>query len=223
MKSDPTVPEVQLCYGKAAMPPREFFMSLRHLKWIIIGFTSFLLTAVFSCSNTGTSIGNGEPFNVSLSMAGGNFVMLSGNSVDYLPGDPAEFVVTIFNSENKTWSDGYCLLLVDENGPQAYLGEKTFSLTPEEGLQDTVHTLIPEGAAEDLLEIFVRRYEKGAIIVTSNRPLEDWEKVLGDTAAAGAILDRFLHHATIIKLEGRSYRMHDRRESQKTPGTIKFD
>jgi DNA replication protein DnaC len=44
---------------------------------------------------------------------------------------------------------------------------------------------------------------------------EDWGKVLGDTAAAGAILDRFLHHAEIIKLEGRSYRMYDRKELRK--------
>jgi DNA replication protein DnaC len=58
-------------------------------------------------------------------------------------------------------------------------------------------------------------YENGAIIVTSNRPLEDCGKVLGDTAAAGAILDRFLHHAEIIKLEGRSYGMHDRKELRK--------
>jgi len=74
-----------------------------------------------------------------------------------------------------------------------------------------------ETAAEDLLEIFMRRYEKGAIIVTSNRPVEDWGKILGDNAAAGVILDRFLHHAEIIKLDGKSYRMHDRREQLK-PG-----
>ena len=49
-------------------------------------------------------------------------------------------------------------------------------------------------------------------LVTTNRPLEDWGQVLGDTAAAGAILDRFLHHAEIIRLQGRSYRMHHRRE-----------
>jgi DNA replication protein DnaC len=85
-------------------------------------------------------------------------------------------------------------------------------------LEDLGMRRLPPTAAEDLLEVFVRRYEKGAIIVTSNRPLEDWGKVLGDTAAAGAILDRFLHHATIIKLEGRSYRMHDRKESQKVLG-----
>lgn len=71
---------------------------------------------------------------------------------------------------------------------------------------------LPPSAAEDLLEVFVRRYERGAIIVTSNRPLEDWGKVLGDTAAAGAILDRFLHHTEIIRMDGRSYRMHDRKE-----------
>jgi DNA replication protein DnaC len=72
-----------------------------------------------------------------------------------------------------------------------------------------------ETAAEDLLEIFMRRYEKGAIIVTSNRPVEDWGKILGDNAAAGVILDRFLHHAEIIKLDGKSYRMYDRREQLK--------
>lgn len=79
-------------------------------------------------------------------------------------------------------------------------------------LEDLGMRHLPPSAAEDLLEVFVRRYEKGAIIVTSNRPLEDWGKVLGDTAAAGAILDRFLHHTEIIRMEGRSYRMHDRKE-----------
>lgn len=74
---------------------------------------------------------------------------------------------------------------------------------------------LPGTATEDLLEIFMRRYEKGAIIVTSNRPVEDWGKILGDNAVAGVILDRFLHHAEIIKLDGKSYRMHDRREQLK--------
>ena len=74
---------------------------------------------------------------------------------------------------------------------------------------------LPPTAAEDLLEIFMRRYERGAIIITSNRPVEDWGKILGDNAAAGAILDRFLHHAEIIKLDGKSYRLHDRRETHK--------
>jgi DNA replication protein DnaC len=45
-----------------------------------------------------------------------------------------------------------------------------------------------------------------------NRPLEDWGQVLGDTAVAGAILDRFLHHTEIIGLQGRSYCMYDRQQ-----------
>ena len=81
-------------------------------------------------------------------------------------------------------------------------------------LEDLGMKHLPPTAAEDLLEIVVRRYEKGAIIMTTNRPLEDWGQVLGDTAAAGAILDRFLHHAEVIRLQGRSYRMHNRRELQ---------
>jgi len=81
-------------------------------------------------------------------------------------------------------------------------------------LEDLGMKRLPPTAGEELLEIFVRRYEKGAIILTTNRPLEDWGQVLGDTAAAGAILDRFLHHAEVIRLQGRSYRMHNRRELQ---------
>ena len=79
-------------------------------------------------------------------------------------------------------------------------------------LEDLGMKRLPPTAAEDLLEIFVRRYEKGAVILTTNRPMEDWGQVLGDTAAAGAILDRFLHHAEVIRLQGSSYRMHNRRE-----------
>ena len=79
-------------------------------------------------------------------------------------------------------------------------------------LEDLGMKRLPPTAAEDLLEIVVRRYEKGSIIMTTNRPLEDWGQVLGDTAAAGAILDRFLHHAEVIRLQGRSYRMYNRRE-----------
>lgn len=78
-------------------------------------------------------------------------------------------------------------------------------------LEDLGMRRLPPTAAEDLLEVVMNRYEKGSIILTTNRPLEDWGQVLGDTATAGAILDRFLHHAEVIKLSGRSYRMHDRK------------
>jgi DNA replication protein DnaC len=48
--------------------------------------------------------------------------------------------------------------------------------------------------------------------LSSNRPLEDWGQILGDTAAAGAILDRFLHHAVVVKLSGKSFRIHERQQ-----------
>ena len=64
--------------------------------------------------------------------------------------------------------------------------------------------------------MFTGRYEQGAIILTTNRPLEDWGQVLEDTAVAGAILDRFLRHTGIIRLQGRSYRMYERHQRGKS-------
>ena len=55
----------------------------------------------------------------------------------------------------------------------------------------------------------MRRYENRSTIMTSNRPLEEWGKLLGDVPTAGAILDRFLHHAQTIAITGRSYRLKD--------------
>lgn len=68
---------------------------------------------------------------------------------------------------------------------------------------------MPEAAAEYFLEVIMKRYEKSSTIITSNRPLEDWGKLLGDNAATSAILDRFLHHAHVIKIKGRSYRLRN--------------
>lgn len=65
---------------------------------------------------------------------------------------------------------------------------------------------LPAHAAEDLLEIIMRRYERASTILTSNRPVEDWGKLLGDTAAVTAMLDRLLHHAHILKCGPRSWR-----------------
>jgi len=65
-------------------------------------------------------------------------------------------------------------------------------------------------AAEDLLEVFVRRHEKASTMVTTNRPTQDWGTFLGDIPAATAILDRFLAQADIVQMQGKSYRMHQR-------------
>ena len=64
----------------------------------------------------------------------------------------------------------------------------------------------PHTAAEDLLELVMRRYERASTLLTSNRPVEDWGKLLGDTAAVTALLDRLLHHAHVLKCGPRSWR-----------------
>jgi DNA replication protein DnaC len=66
---------------------------------------------------------------------------------------------------------------------------------------------LPKRSGEYLFEIIMRRHEKRSTMMTSNRPLEDWGKLIGDVPAATAILDRFLHHAEIIEITGRSYRL----------------
>jgi DNA replication protein DnaC len=66
---------------------------------------------------------------------------------------------------------------------------------------------LPATAAEDLLELVMRRYERASTVLTSNRPVDDWGKLLGDTAAVSALLDRLLHHAHIVTCGPRSYRL----------------
>jgi DNA replication protein DnaC len=65
---------------------------------------------------------------------------------------------------------------------------------------------LPLTAAEELLEIIMRRYERASTLLTSNRPVEDWGKLLGDSAAVSAMLDRLLHHGHVLKCGPRSWR-----------------
>jgi DNA replication protein DnaC len=67
--------------------------------------------------------------------------------------------------------------------------------------------ILPPKSGEILLEIIMRRYENRSTMMTSNRPIEEWGKLLSDVPAAGAILDRLLHHAELIAITGRSYRL----------------
>jgi DNA replication protein DnaC len=68
---------------------------------------------------------------------------------------------------------------------------------------------LPPKSGEYLFEIIMRRYEVRSTLMTSNRPLEEWDKLIGDVPATTAILDRFLHHAKVIKIKGNSYRLKD--------------
>ncbi len=74
---------------------------------------------------------------------------------------------------------------------------------------------LPHTAAEDLLEIVMRRYERASTLLTSNRPVEDWGKLLGDTAAVSAMLDRLLHHAHVLTCGPKSWRtrLHSERNA----------
>ena len=69
------------------------------------------------------------------------------------------------------------------------------------GMRKLAHT-----AAEDLLELIMRRYERASTLLTSNRPVDDWGNLLGDTAAVTALFDRLLHHAHVLKCGPRSWR-----------------
>jgi DNA replication protein DnaC len=84
--------------------------------------------------------------------------------------------------------DRYSLLVVDEIG---YLP-------------------LERQAANLLFALVARRYEQGSIIVTSNRGFEAWGEILGDAMVAAALIDRLVHHAHIITLKGKSYRLRDR-------------
>ena len=111
------------------------------------------------------------------------------------------------------------------------IADATISGTRKEYLTDlaTVPLLIvddlgmrklPHTAAEDLLELVMRRYERASTLLTSNRPVDDWGKLLGDTAAVTALLDRLLHHAHVLKCGPRSWRtkLHtDLRQEEAAP------
>jgi DNA replication protein DnaC/transposase len=76
---------------------------------------------------------------------------------------------------------------------------------------------LPKHSGEYLLEVVMRRYENRSTIMTSNRPLEEWGKLLGDVPTAGAILDRFLHHTQVIAITGKSYRVKDAPATRENP------
>jgi DNA replication protein DnaC len=70
---------------------------------------------------------------------------------------------------------------------------------------------LPAAAASHLFQVISRRYEHGSIILTTNRGIASWGEIFEDTTVAAAILDRLLHHATVLQIDGDSYRMRDHR------------
>ena len=97
---------------------------------------------------------------------------------------------------------------------------ETLSAVPLLIIDDLGMRKLPATAAEDLLEIVMRRYERTSTILTSNRPVDDWGKLLGDTAAVAAMLDRLLHHAHVLKCGPKSWRTKLRSTLQPDESTV---
>lgn len=64
-----------------------------------------------------------------------------------------------------------------------------------------------------LFQLISRRYERGSIILTSNRGFGQWGEIFGDTIIATAILDRLLHHSTVVNIKGESYRLKEKQRA----------
>jgi len=94
---------------------------------------------------------------------------------------------------------GYKLLIIDELG----------------------YVPLSQTGAELLFEVFSQRYERGATIVTSNLPFDEWTSVFGSERLTGALLDRLTHHVHILEMNGESYRLaqNRRRSRRSSPDT----
>lgn len=71
---------------------------------------------------------------------------------------------------------------------------------------------LPLNAGEKLADVLMSRYEKFSTILTSNRPIEDWSKLLGDVVVVAPLLDRLMHRGNLLKFEGKSWRLTEATE-----------
>ena len=71
--------------------------------------------------------------------------------------------------------------------------------------------------AELLFEVFSQRYERGATLVTSNLPFDEWTEIFGSERLTGALLDRLTHHVHILEMNGESYRLNQSQKRRKSP------
>ena len=80
---------------------------------------------------------------------------------------------------------------------------------------------LPASAGDELADVLMSRYERSSTVITSNRPFEDWEKLLGDVVVVTPLLDRLLHHGHLLKFEGKSWRLKEAaaRVAKRTPKT----
>jgi len=68
---------------------------------------------------------------------------------------------------------------------------------------------MPDQAGDELADVLMSRYEKSSTIITSNRPFDDWAKLLGDVLILAPLLDRIMHHGHLLKFESQSWRLKE--------------
>ena len=68
---------------------------------------------------------------------------------------------------------------------------------------------LPASAGDELADVLMSRYEKASTVITSNRPFEDWARLLGDVVVVTPLLDRLMHHGHLLKFEGKSWRLKE--------------
>lgn len=113
---------------------------------------------------------------------------------------------------------GYKVIMVESNTLldklYAAKGDGTYQSVINEYLQADILIIDEIGFKkinniDDFFEIISKRYEKGSVIITTNRNFEEWGEIFGDNVLASAIIDRILHHCHVIRITGGSYRVKD--------------
>jgi len=123
------------------------------------------------------------------------------------------FALFVFGSSQADRINVLSASLVDHSLHKAL---RTYT-TPRLLICDEVGYLPFDRRGSDLFyQVISARYERGSVILTTNRPFKDWDKIFHDTTAASAIIDRLTHHSELIKIEGGSYRVKHRAASSLT-------
>ena len=101
-------------------------------------------------------------------------------------------------------SPGFTLLALLTLAIGIGLNSAIFSL-----IDDLFLRKLPAHAGDELADVLMSRYEKASTIITSNRPFEDWTRLLGDVVVVTPLLDRLMHHGYLLKFEGKSWRLKE--------------
>lgn len=134
-------------------------------------------------------VGNPGTGKTHLSIALGIKALMKGFKVLYTP------VSEMLNNLNMSKADN------------SYYQKIDYYLKPDLLIMDELgFKKLPNYSADDFFEIISKRYEKGSIIITTNKPFEAWQDIFQDGILAQAIMDRVIHHSTVIKIKGQSYR-----------------